>query len=154
MALKVKYSRDEMSGHIVDIIHAGMCTDFVYANDGSIGSNFGHMARVLLPNKGTSYASHYETVRRAAERNLQKIIDKKDSKLNAWVEYNGMSYDATSHAGNEMSIYDHEVNVDLNFNRLKGVKSMSVAAGQYHYDETAGKGVYEQQSKATLQKSF
>ena len=63
-----------------------------------------------------------------------KIIDKKDSKLNAWVEYNGMSYDATSHAGNEMSIYDHEVNVDLNFAQRIKNKSILTLNADYAYN--------------------
>lgn len=75
MALKVKYAHDEMSGQIIDIIHAGMCTDFIYANDSSVGSNVGHMARVLVPDAGKAYTSYFESVRRAAERNLQNIID-------------------------------------------------------------------------------
>ena len=63
-----------------------------------------------------------------------KIIDKKDSKLNAWVEYNGMSYDATSHAGNEMSIYDHEVNVDLIFAQRINNKSTLNLNADYAYN--------------------
>ncbi len=73
--LKVKYAHDEMSGQIIDIIHGGMCTDFIYANDGSVGNNVGHMARVLIPDNEKSYTSRFEAIRRAAERNIGKIIE-------------------------------------------------------------------------------
>ena len=47
VALKVKYSRDEMSGQVIDMLREAMMTDFCYANSGALNS-VGTLARVLL----------------------------------------------------------------------------------------------------------
>ena len=68
VALKVKYAHDEESGQVIDIIHAGMMTDFVYANNGSMGgTNLGTIGRSILSSSGGSYMSTYDGKKRAAE---------------------------------------------------------------------------------------
>ena len=70
-ALKVKYTRDEMSAHVIDIIHDNMITEFVYANNYVFGSTtIGTIARTLLGSASKNYMSTYETM----EKNVSKII--------------------------------------------------------------------------------
>ncbi len=70
-ALKVKYTRDEMSAQIIDIIHDNMITEFVYANNYVFGSTtIGTIARTLLGAASKNYMSTYEKM----EKNVSKII--------------------------------------------------------------------------------
>lgn len=70
-ALKVKYTRDELSAKIIDIIHDNMITEFVYANNYVFGSStIGTIARTLLGSASKNYMSTYEKM----EKNVSKII--------------------------------------------------------------------------------
>ena len=75
VALKVKYAHDEESGQVIDIIHAGMMTDFVYANNGSMGgTNLGTIGRSILSSSGGNYMSTYDGKKSAAEAAIADMI--------------------------------------------------------------------------------
>jgi len=76
VALKVKYSRDEMSGQVIDMLREAMMTDFCYANSSALNS-VGTLARVLLA-KGAdaSYMSHYDSILQSVQIKLDDMIEK------------------------------------------------------------------------------
>lgn len=75
VAMKVKYSRDETSGQVMDMLRDAMMTEFGYAHSSSL-SSIGTIARVLLA-KGAdaSYMSHYESVKGSVQTALDKMIE-------------------------------------------------------------------------------
>lgn len=75
VAFKVKYAHDEESGQVIDIIHDGMMTDFVYANNGSMGgTNPGTIGRTILSASGGNYMSTYDGKKSAAETAIADMI--------------------------------------------------------------------------------
>jgi len=76
VALKLKYSRDEMSGQVIDMLRDAMMTDFCYANSSSLNS-IGTMARNLLSaGAGANYMSMYESRLSSVEKLLEEMIEK------------------------------------------------------------------------------
>ena len=76
VAMKVKYSRDEISGQVMDMLRDAMMTEFAYANSSSLNS-VGTIARVLLSNGAdSSYMSHYESIKGSVQTLLDNMIAK------------------------------------------------------------------------------
>lgn len=73
-ALKVKYSRDDLSSQMIDLIHDSMTTNFVFAYNYAL-SNAGLMYRNLVSAKSTTYASSAEKIGASAEKKLAALID-------------------------------------------------------------------------------
>ncbi|MBO4366425.1 MAG: hypothetical protein J5843_02075, partial [Clostridia bacterium] len=71
-ALKVKYSRDDLSSQMLDIIHDNLHTNFIYAFTGML-ENIGFEFRTIV-SENADYVSHMEK--------KVKIITKKLDKLN------------------------------------------------------------------------
>ncbi len=75
VALKVKYSRDDMSGQVIDIIRDSMMTDFCYANSTSV-NEIGTLARDLLgAGANFNYMSTYDAKLGAAQTALATMIE-------------------------------------------------------------------------------
>ncbi|MBQ8508848.1 MAG: hypothetical protein IJ493_02965 [Clostridia bacterium] len=75
VALKVKYTHDEISAQIIDMIHENIVTDFVYANNYVFGSNMGTIAREILGKKNNNYMSAYDSRVSQTESGIQSLID-------------------------------------------------------------------------------
>jgi len=73
-ALKVKYSRDDISAQIIDIIHDAMTTDFIYACNASL-SKIGVVMRTLVGNNSTDYISAVAGLETAVSTQLAEIVE-------------------------------------------------------------------------------
>ena len=74
-ALKTKYTRDNLSSQIVDLLHDTAMTDIAYV----YGDNFnslGYTGRNMIQNKKSDLASWYASKEKSALKNMQKLIDK------------------------------------------------------------------------------
>lgn len=74
VALKTKYIRDDISGQIVDMIHASPITDLAYVYSSSL-NNFGTVMRTLMEKKTKDFASLYASASPAAEEKLALFIE-------------------------------------------------------------------------------
>lgn len=74
MALKVKYTRDNTAGIIIDLIKNSAKTDFVYAYNYAL-NNAGLICRTLLGSKKYDVASEWARIQKGAEKGLQDIIE-------------------------------------------------------------------------------
>ena len=72
-ALKIKYSRDDQTSQIVDIIHNASYTDFLYAYSSSL-SSIGVIMRELVAGNSTDYMSKVSKKQRSVDKCLNKII--------------------------------------------------------------------------------
>ena len=72
-ALKIKYSRDDQTSQIVDIIHNASYTDFLYAYSSSLNS-IGVIMRELVAGNSTDYMSKVSKKQRSVDKCLNKII--------------------------------------------------------------------------------
>lgn len=63
-----------------------------------------------------------------------RILDKKDMKLNAWVQYNGKSYDAVVRNGSELTFNDHELTLNADYAQLIDAKTVLSVAAQYTFN--------------------
>lgn len=72
-ALKIKYSRDDKTSQIIDIIHDASYTDFMYAYSPNL-SNVGCLMRDLVNGNNTNYISFVEKYENKVLDNLEKII--------------------------------------------------------------------------------
>ncbi len=72
MALKDKYSRDDESGEMLDIIRKGFKMDFAYYYQGAMQSG-GHFRR-LIDQNNSNFVSFYAVNQKGYERNLKKLI--------------------------------------------------------------------------------
>ncbi|NLE12766.1 MAG: hypothetical protein GX628_03695 [Clostridiales bacterium] len=73
-AMKTKYTRDQASSQIIDIIHDNAMTDIAYA----FGDNFnsmGYIARRMISGKNSNFTSYYESNEAAALTKMQQLID-------------------------------------------------------------------------------
>ncbi|GHU35239.1 hypothetical protein FACS1894105_03530 [Clostridia bacterium] len=73
-ALKVKYSRDEASSQMLDIIRDGMKFDFAFVNSSSM-NNIMHIFRNLVSLKRKDFASIYEKSEKVYQTSLDKLIE-------------------------------------------------------------------------------
>ena len=79
VALKVKYTRDDLSGQILDMIKNGAVTDFMYVNNYAFQNvTLGTICRVLMGNTGKEptkdFMSSYESMKSSVETQLEKLI--------------------------------------------------------------------------------
>lgn len=72
-ALKTKYTRDDLSSQIIDIIHDTSMTDLAYVYQQSLNSA-GMIMRELAANKTKDYASYYAKREKATLKALEKFI--------------------------------------------------------------------------------
>ena len=80
VALKVKYTQDDVSAQIIDMIHENVRTDFVYANNYSFTSSvkLGTIARSLMGmdgNPSRDYMSAYDSIKTKIASELEAIIE-------------------------------------------------------------------------------
>ncbi|MBQ8508689.1 MAG: extracellular solute-binding protein [Clostridia bacterium] len=75
-ALKIKYTHDDMSAQIIDIIHDNITTDFIYANNYALGtkSNLGTIQRQLMKAKSTDFMSTYDSMKTEVKAALDTLI--------------------------------------------------------------------------------
>nr|MBQ4318834.1 hypothetical protein [Clostridia bacterium] len=71
VGLKTKYSRDDASSQMVDLIYGVASTDFAYAYSWSL-SNIGHIARTVV-GKNQDFASSYAALEKAALTGLETL---------------------------------------------------------------------------------
>jgi len=74
-AMKIKYSRDDMTSQMLDIICDGVQFDFAYVYSSSM-NNIIHMFRDLTGRKSTDFVSLYEKSEAGYQKALDKLIDK------------------------------------------------------------------------------
>lgn len=72
-ALKIKYTRDELSAQMIDIIHGSIHTDFTYVYYASL-NNVGMIYRTLVTAKSTDFVSEYTKLEKGALAALDKLI--------------------------------------------------------------------------------
>ena len=73
-ALKIKYSRDDVTSQIVDIIHDASYTDFLYAYSSSLNA-IGVIMRELVGKNSTDYMSRVTKLEKAVVKRLDKLIE-------------------------------------------------------------------------------
>ena len=74
--LKVKYTRDNESAQMIDIIHDNIGNGFVLAYDDALNCIFmKNVFYVPLSNKNTNFASAYKSNEKPAQKKLDKMID-------------------------------------------------------------------------------
>ncbi|MCQ2432042.1 MAG: hypothetical protein MJ175_05490 [Clostridia bacterium] len=73
-ALKVKYSRDDISSQMIDLIHDSTTTAFIYAYN-SVLSDVGNMYRSLVSSKSNDYVSRATKLEKSANKALDKLIN-------------------------------------------------------------------------------
>lgn len=72
-ALKVKYSRDDYSSQIIDLVRETSYTDFLYAYSASL-NGIGVMMRTLVERNSSDYMSLVEKQTKAVNRALEKLV--------------------------------------------------------------------------------
>ena len=72
-ALKVKYSRDDYSSQIIDLVREASYTDFLYAYSASL-NGIGVMMRQLVERNSTDYMSLVEKQTKSVTRSLEKLV--------------------------------------------------------------------------------
>ncbi len=75
VALKTKYTRDDLSGQIIDLIHDSGTTDLAYIYNVNVGYT-GHLYRTLMTAKSSDLASEWAKISAAAEKGLAELIEK------------------------------------------------------------------------------
>lgn len=73
-ALKIKYTRDNKSAQMIDLIHDNMRTNFVFAYNYSLG-NIGTIYRSLVTGKSTNYVSVANKTMKASQTKLDELYD-------------------------------------------------------------------------------
>jgi len=73
-ALKIKYTRDNKSAQMIDLIHDNMYTNFVFAYNYSLGS-IGTVYRNLVSEKSTDYVSYVSKTMNAAQTKLDELYE-------------------------------------------------------------------------------
>lgn len=73
-ALKIKYTRDNMSAMMIDLIHDSMTTNFIYVYNYAL-NNIGLLYRDLVTNKKTDYASKVAKSEKQATRKLEALME-------------------------------------------------------------------------------
>ena len=74
VALKMKYSRDEISSDIIDLIRNSICTSFLYAYSPKM-NNIGQITREMVTNNNKNYMSLVARKSRSVEKALDKMYD-------------------------------------------------------------------------------
>lgn len=85
--------------------------------------------------KYRGYASlGYFPVYNASASAGYRILDKNNIKLNAWIQYDGKTYDADRHNGSEVSMDDHEFTIKADYAQRLNSKSAINASIAYAYN--------------------
>lgn len=80
VALKLKYTRDDISAQFIDMIRDGATTDFIYANNYVLnGNNLGTIARTMMQNESADYMSTYAGLKPWVEKALEALINEAKS---------------------------------------------------------------------------
>ncbi|MCL2160151.1 MAG: hypothetical protein FWH48_12150, partial [Oscillospiraceae bacterium] len=74
IALKLKYSRDDETSQMLDIIRAGLRFDFGTVNAANL-NDVGSLFRRLMEEKKTDLASRYEASEKTYQASLEKLVD-------------------------------------------------------------------------------
>ena len=72
-ALKLKYSRDDITSQMVDLIRDSMTTNFIYAYSATL-NNLGMVYRTLAQTASTDYVSTVTSRLPAAEKALADLV--------------------------------------------------------------------------------
>lgn len=73
-ALKVKYTRDDTSAQMIDLVHDTLMTNFIYAYNYAL-DNIGLQYRTLITNKSKDYVSQIEKTIKSAETKLATLAE-------------------------------------------------------------------------------
>ncbi|MBQ8578133.1 MAG: hypothetical protein IJ449_09270 [Clostridia bacterium] len=73
-ALKVKYTRDDTSAQMIDLIHDTLMTNFIYAYNYAL-DGIGLQYRTLITNKSKDYVSQIEKSLKGAEKKLAILAE-------------------------------------------------------------------------------
>ncbi|MBR5869840.1 MAG: extracellular solute-binding protein [Clostridia bacterium] len=73
-ALKVKYTRDDTSAQMIDLIHDTLMTNFIYAYNYAL-NNIGLQYRTLITGKSKDYVSLVEKNLKGAETKLEALAE-------------------------------------------------------------------------------
>ena len=73
-ATKIKYSRDDVSSQMIDLIHDTMTTSFIFAYNYAL-NDIGLIYRKLVTNKSADYTSSVERIRKSAENKLEDLYE-------------------------------------------------------------------------------
>ena len=73
-ALKVKYTRDDTSAQMIDMIHDSLMTNFIYAYNYAL-SDIGLQYRTLITKKSKDYVSQIERTLKSAEKKLELLSE-------------------------------------------------------------------------------
>ncbi len=73
-ALKAKYTRDDTSSQIIDILHDASMTDLAYVYDGSL-NGAGMIMRSLFAAKNKDYSSYYAKREKGTIKKMEKFIE-------------------------------------------------------------------------------
>ena len=73
-ALKIKYSRDELSAQMIDLIHDSMYTSFIYTFNYSVG-NIGIIYRELVAGQKQDYVSAVTSRINSSQKSLDKLYE-------------------------------------------------------------------------------
>jgi len=75
VALKTKYSRDDESQQMIDLIRDSLTFNFGAINSTGLADiGPAQILRVALNNRSTDFASHWQSIKNKAESNLEKLI--------------------------------------------------------------------------------
>ena len=72
MALKDKYSRDNESGEMLDLIREGFTCNFAYFY--GLNLDMGNEFRVLIAQDNSNFVSYYAVNQKGYERKLKKLL--------------------------------------------------------------------------------
>ena len=77
VALKVKYTQDDASVKLLDMIHDNVTTDFMYVNNYCFGNSgsLGTIMRTLTRAKSSNYMSTYDSMKTQVETSLKDLLD-------------------------------------------------------------------------------
>jgi hypothetical protein len=75
IALKKKYSRDDETSQMLDLIRSGLTFDFGIINSVNV-LDIQHIFRELMTDRKTDFISRYEKSERAWQKALDKLLDK------------------------------------------------------------------------------
>ncbi len=76
VTLKVKYTHDDISSQLIDLIHDSATTDFVYANNYvfNTSGSLGTIQRKLMGARSKDFMSTYETMKTGVATVLEQLI--------------------------------------------------------------------------------
>ena len=72
--MKTKYTRDQLSSQIIDLLHDYYMTDIAYVF-GSSFYNLGYTGRDMIANNQSNFASYYSKREKAALKQMEKLIE-------------------------------------------------------------------------------